>query len=692
MADEETGSWLRLAVVFADGCVLQRGAGTQIWGTSRPGARISVTIQGGTATGKADAAGAWRISLPVLRAGGPYPLSVCSTALSGGRSLTRLLTRSVWVGEVYLCAGQSNMELPMSWIRDDNLGCFTHADPALRQLKIDAHYDLRRQHTDYPAGTTRWAGVAPETLGDFSALAYFFGRRMRERLGVPVGVINMSLGGSPISSWLSREVVRRFPSVDRELDGYLLPGEAERKSAASIERIHDWYHRLDTARREPADGEWRTVTMPDFLSAAGLTSDEEGPDSGDRPGCAFSAGFVGEVELRRTFTLTADQARKADEAARSGRAASGALLRLGTMADRDRTRLNGVLLGGHDNQYEVRDYEIPAGTLRAGTNEIRVRLVSEQGLGRMTPGKRLCLRLDDGDVVLDGRWRLAVTARMDRRCPTEDFVRWLPVGLHNAMLAPLAGYGVRAVLWYQGESDTGPRAGIYADLLRSLIRLWRSEWARSGWHRRLPFYVVQLPAFSIDTPCEDGGWPLVRQAEWDVARSEPDVTTVVTLPDGEWNDLHPAEKESVADRLALAVLQAGERSSTPVSQPVLDASRCRIDGNALTLAFRNRSLAPGHGPVPAPVRLRTSDGGAPGEFAFWWKTGGTTVVPARLESAAVDPDVRVRGVESGIRLELPARVTDEVRYAWSNAPATGLLQNDAGVLVPPFRLRLDDLQ
>ena len=204
--------------------------------------------------------------------------------------------------------------------------------------------------------------------------------------------------------------------------------------------------------------------------------------------------------------------------------------------------------------------------------------------------------------------------------------------------------------------------------------------------------MVQLPAFSIDTPCEDGGWPLVRQAEWDVARSEPDVTTVVTLPDGEWNDLHPAEKESVADRLALAVLQAGERSSTPVSQPVLDASRCRIDGNALTLAFRNRSLAPGHGPVPAPVRLRTSDGGAPGEFAFWWKTGGTTVVPARLESAAVDPDVRVRGVESVIRLELPARVPDEVRYAWSNAPATGLLQNDAGVLVPPFRLRLDDLQ
>ncbi len=568
----------------------------------------------------------------------------------------------------------------MSWIRDDNLDSFARpADPALRQFKVDAQYDLQRQHTDFEPGTSRWTGASPETLGDFSALAYFFGRRLRTRLGVPIGLLNVDLGGSPISSWLDLHTVRAFASVDRQLDGYRLPGQAERKSEASLTAIADWYRQLREREKQEAgavrSAAVRTVTMPNFLRNVGL------PD------------FVGEVELVRRFTLTAAQARQADEAARASRGAQGALLRLGTMADRDRTVLNGTLLGGHDDRYEVRDYEIPAGVLHAGENEIRVRLVAEQGNGRLTPGKHLCLRLPGSIVELNGPWQLQVLATMDQCCPVEDFVRWLPVGLYNRMIAPLVGYGMRAVLWYQGESDTGERAGIYADLLRALIRLWRRKW-----NRHLPFYIVQLPAFSIDMAGEDGGWPLVRQAEWDVACSEPDVTTVVTLPDGEWNDLHPWDKETVAGRLALAVENSLYRDAVTevrAVQPVLDHANCRLEGNELVLAFANHSFASGHPRVPVPVRLKIAAGTANNEaknesekngdteFVLWWEDGGQTPVHAILDGGTVRVPLRA------------GRLPDEVRYAWHNAPVRCLLaeavagQDD--VLVPPFRLRLADV-
>lgn len=697
LLDQPTQSNLQLilASIFDDGCVLQQGSQTSIWGMSAPGALLNAQIQGKQANGTADAQGSWRLHLPMLQPGGPYTLSITVSAHDReGNVVSGSIDRHVWVGEVFLCAGQSNMELPMSWIRNDNLDCFDRpADPGLRQFKVDPHYDLQQPHANFPSGTTRWTGASPQTLGDFSALAYFFGQRLREQLGVPIGLLNVSLGGSPIASWLDLPSIRKFPSVLHELDGYLLPGEAQKKSEDSLEAIAKWYADLAKRKEEQQDVKpRRIVTMPDFLQNVGLSD------------------FIGEVELTKHFTLTATQSRQVNEAAHTGKAARGALLRLGTMADRDQTWINGTFLGGHDNQYEVRDYEIPEGVLHVGENEICIHLVAEQGMGRLTPQKQLCLRLPSSTLNLDGEWSLKVLVTMDRRCPVEDFVRWLPIGLYNRMIAPIVGFAVRAVLWYQGESDTGPRADLYANLLRSLIHLWRQKWGR-----QLPFYIVQLPAFSIDMHGEDGGWPLVRQAEWDIAKGEPDVTTVVTLPDGEWNDLHPSGKEAIANRLALTVENSLYRTS-PVRakaadvrrlsaqdipsdtgddmtsgnkvayQPVVDPVHCRMRSDSLILSFANHVFSSGHRRVDSPVRLTiangTEDGGT--EFMLWWHNGGQTPVYAKISGNTVRLPLRT------------GRLPDEVRYAWRNAPRHNLLaektsNNNQDVLVPPFRLRLADI-
>ena len=208
------------------------------------------------------------------------------------------------------------------------------------------------------------------------------------------------------------------------------------------------------------------------------------------------AGFRGEITMRKTVFLPSSDAGKP------------ALLRLGTMNDADHTWVNGVLVGGRSNVYEPRDYPVAAGVLRAGANEIRMRLVVERPGGRVTPGKRMTLTIGDDIFDLSGIWQYAVTAEADRDCPFEDFVRWKPTGLYNAMLAPCFPYAVRAVLWYQGESNTGDRAMRYGDELKAMIQLWRVKWHQPD----MPFLIVQLPKFDIDA-IEDGGWPLIREQE-----------------------------------------------------------------------------------------------------------------------------------------------------------------------------------
>ena len=249
--------------------------------------------------------------------------------------------------------------------------------------------------------TVRWVGAAADTLDEFTGVGYFFGRMVRAWLGVPVGLLNITLGGSPIESWMDEETLAAWPKALADLEPYrddevkaladLEPYRddevARTRSEESIAAMNRWYEDLriretESGREDLGHG---TLELPAFLKDADPRLN----------------GFRGVIHLRRTVTLPAYAA---------GHAAA---LHLGAMVDSDETSVNGVKVGQSEHQYLSRDYMVPEGVLKAGRNEIDVRLVVEHGTGRVTPGKHMHLDMGDDSYDLDGTWTYAIGARVD---------------------------------------------------------------------------------------------------------------------------------------------------------------------------------------------------------------------------------------------------------------------------------------
>lgn len=626
---------LRIPQIYTDGCVLQSGMPVRLRGWADPHAHVEISIDSNIiASTIADEHGQWQTNANPLTPGGPYTLTFCEEH-------RETIKHSCYVGEVFLCAGQSNMELTMQWLRYQYPSQMTRqADPYLRQYKVDCQVNFDAPALDHDSA--RWVGCDSENIGEFSALAYFFGMRIRTLLNVPVGLLNVSLGGSPIESWMDPQSLEQYPQLLDIYHDYARAGVAQQRSEKSLAAVEDWLqelqHRADKSEPAPV----RNVQLPADSTQLGID------------------GFCGMIQLRKTIILHDD-------------CNSEALLRLGTLADIDCTSVNGHIVGSHNNKYELRDYSIERGILHKGANEIVITLISNDGKGRVTPGKQLELYIGDACINLAGTWQLMPIAQMEQPSPSEDFIRWKPVCLFNGMLSPCVGYTVRAALWYQGESNTGNTASSYGHMLSAMIDLYRELWGQP----RLPFLVVQLPNIEVDT-IEDGGWPLVRQGQWDVSRMCEDVQTVVTLDAGDPCDLHPGNKDLVASRLfdaARHLLYGEEDTQLVVLETVREENTVRI-----RCGTRGGAVVSGECAPSRPVMLRTLDGSAPQEVAFVWNDA-PSVAPA---AAHIEGDCLI--------VTLPDRTPDCVRYAWSNNPHRGLIVDNEGSVLPPFCLDLRTME
>ena len=393
--------------------------------------------------------GAWVVQLGPLEPGGPYRLEV---RVDGGDE--PVIAHDVYAGEVFICAGQSNMEYQMEFLRWRYPSEYTREpDPLLRHCKVPVRFDFHGPRRDFDE-PVRWVGAVADTLDEFTGVGYFFGRMVRAWLGVPVGLLNITLGGSPIESWMDEETLAAWPKALADLEPYRDDEVARTRSEESIAAMNRWYEDLRTRETEAQSEDLGhgTLTLPAFLK-----------DADPR-----LTGFRGVIHLRRTVTLPAYAA------------GQSAALHLGAMVDSDETFVNGVKVGQSEHQYLSRDYMVPEGVLKAGCNEIDVRLVVEHGTGRVTPGKHMHLDMGDDSYNLDGTWTYSIGARTDADCPGEDFVRWKPLGLYNGMTATCAGYAARAALWYQGESNTGDVADDYGRMLAAMIGCWRKAWGAAA--------------------------------------------------------------------------------------------------------------------------------------------------------------------------------------------------------------------
>lgn len=659
---------LGLPRLFRDGLVLQREQANVLHGRAGAGVALELRLAGWSGKTLADARGRWSATLPALPAGGPHVLDI---AASNGETLQ---VRDLYLGDVWLCSGQSNIMTPMERLLDRFPEDLAQTDyPLIRQFTVPEAYDFDGPRTDLAGGD--WVASAPQTVAGFSAVAWYFARDLHRRLGIAVGLIQCAVGGSPIQSWLSQPALAAWPQHLAAATRYRDPELVRQTEAADNARAGTWRADLD-ARDAGLAGNWQQPELDDAgwtqMTVPGLWAD--GP-----------LGPVnGVVWFRREFQLD------------SRLAGQAAVLDLGRIVDADTVFVNGTHAGSTGYQYPPRRYVLPAGLLRPGRNVITVRVVNEGGQGGFVTGKpcRLSFGLpatcaEAGRrqaaapapvevLELGGSWKCRLGAAATPLGPSV-FIRWQPSGLYNAMLAPLMQYRVKGVIWYQGESNTGNPAE-YPALLRTLVESWRAGWCQAD----LPFLLVQLPLFNPPAGglaagpagtapawCGDSGWPALRQAQLE-ALAIPRTGLAVTLDLGEWNDIHPVDKRELGTRLALQArrLVHGE-SGLLADGPLADSASNRA-GKVLVW-FREPAVRPVVGPAMDPA-------GCPGQVAG---LAGFELAGADGVFRAAQAAIRDAGVEVWCD-QLPE--PKQVRYAWADNPACANLWGNNGLPASPFCL------
>lgn len=631
---------VRLQPMFSDNMVLQQQTQAPIWGEAMPGKTVRVTTSWNQQTyeAKADASGRWSVRVATPAAGGPYDIVV-----SDGTPVT---LRGVLIGEVWLCSGQSNMEMPLDgWgkVKDyqqEIAGAQAH--PNIRLLRIKQTTNTQPA-TDIAAAGDGWEVCSSATIPEFSATAYFFGRDIEKYRGVPVGLIETCWGGTLAEAWTSREALSTMPDFTAEVARVShLPSDLDERNALYVDELMQWdqyiqQHDPGFTAGKPAwaataydDRAWATVSLPGKVDGQGFGSHD------------------GVIWYRKTFDIPREWAGK------------DLTLYLGNVDDCDITYFNGTLIGHTEGFGANRQYTIPAALVKKGKACLTVRSLD-------TGGEAGLLGWPDGDITIacEGRqplslagsdWRAKATLSLGdvpplpRNTANDPNV---PTVLFNAMLNPLIPYAIKGAIWYQGEANE-LRAYQYRDLLPLMITDWRTRWGSD-----FPFYIAQLANFrTLQTePCESA-WAEVREAQTRTLHLAG--TGMACLIDiGDANDIHPKNKQEVGRRLALAARAQTYGEDIEYSGPMMSGYQL-MDG-AIRIDFTH-----------AESGLCTPDGSDLRGFAI-------AGVDHRFHWAEARVDGRSVVVSSP---EVPFPVA--VRYAWADNPVCNLY-NGEGLPANPFR-------
>lgn len=614
---------IRLPLLVADGMVLQHNEKVKLWGWADPGEVITVNIGTQSYTTKTDKSGNWQLVLPRQKAGGPVDFR-----FQGNNMLE---VKDVYFGEVWLCSGQSNMELPMRRVKPLYEDEFLTADyPQIRCFTVNKTYHFKAPQNDVTGGN--WIAATPENLAEFPAAAYFFAKHLHQTYGVPVGLINASLGGSPVQSWMSEEALKSFPSHLQEAYKYRDDTLIQSIEQSDNERIGEWY-RVSVQKDKGQAGAYRypetnTNDWSDFKLPAYWGS--------------YSQPQNGVFWFRKDIPLSSKEA------------SQSAFLNLGRIVDADSVFINGHAVGVTTYQYPPRWYQIPADVLREGCNSIVIRVINSSGPGGFVPDKPYELKTAERTIDLKGRWRMKQGSEMPP-LGSQTFIRWKPLGLYNAMIAPLLNYTIKGAIWYQGEANTSDPIG-YSRLFPALIRDWRKQFNQGNF----PFLFVQLPNFmeTKELPSESR-WAETREAQMSALR-EPATGMAVAIDLGEWNDIHPLNKRDVGNRLALLARKiAYKEKKLIVSGPTYKSMKVK-NGRA-EISFTNTGAG-----------LMTRDEPLKG-FAIAGFDGKFVWANAEISGNKV-----IVWHES---VSIPVRV----RYAWADNPDQANLFNKDGLPATPFR-------
>lgn len=668
----DTERKFRIKGISASGMVLQRNKINCVFGTAGANEDVFLTFRGVTSITRSDEIGNWKIEFSPGEAGGPFRME-----LKSGEDCVAF--DDVFVGEVWVNSGQSNAQLPMERMRFSYSEEFDLSEnPNIRMITIPISWSLdgERDFIENP----KWLAASPENLGEMSGTAYFFAKKLAQELKVPVGIINASQGGSPISSWMSKsslqemgakEYLERVAKYENQETVAATKKDMEKKQA-------EWNAELWKNSSEKSDGIWETVKIPGFI---------ENFDS------------AGLIWLKKEIELSAEQIKIFN--------AKKTRLWLGTIVDADFVFVNGTQVGSTPYLYPPRRYVVPQGVLKEGKNQILIHAQKNSKIGkiRFYEEKPYCLFTDnvfvnpvacrnvekkqsalsplDAEFIdLTGEWQMQVDVKI-RDCPEGMFFEWLPTALYNSMLAPCFNHAIAGVLWYQGESDAG-RPAEYKNMLVKMIDLWRKKFVYGS--KKLPFAIVQLPNWS-DGNYEDStvakmGWPYLRQAQSDAAKIAGNSGVAVTIDAGEWNDLHPEKKRTVGVRAALEALRIAYEKKYVSSSPEFTSVVADKEKTKFVVNFDcgNSSLfAAEVVEKSANLEKLEKDGRVYG-FSFLAEKNG--------ESSIVEAAAYLKNNVVTVEAPKDAGNLTELRYLWADNPAPVNLYSQDLLPAAPFKTEL----
>ena len=539
---------VRMARLFSDHVVLQRQQPIPVWGWAKPGETVKVTLTGQTQQAKADVGGKWLVRFTPLEAGGPYTLM--ATAKSGSATAVDVL-----IGEVWLCSGQSNMEWPVRQANNVAAEKKNANFPQIRHFQVEHELALTPQ-TELKTG--EWKVASSETVGDFTAVGFFFARELYQKLNIPIGLMHSSWGGSQVEGWISREgmmsndelrpTVQNLPNTWQAADSLMDLKLRKQLQVSPTLTVADEQKYLDPAydfagwRKTDPMGQWEWKDLK---------------------------GFTGQGYMARIVDISDEMA------------ALPTTLGLAENDSPNKVYINGKLISEGVLQ-GLRKIAIPANTWKAGQNWIVVKMNSMvnpawYGLGLKGSGNDLYVEDGSGRISLANDWRILPS--FAEKHTYKRFMNNVAISIYNAMIAPLEPMAMRGVLWYQGETNAG-RSYQYRQSFPLLITDWRQKFGQT-----MSFYFVQLSSFGGNQSSNQGsGWAELREAQT-MTLQLPKTGMAVTTDIGNPNDIHPTNKQDVGHRLALNALKLDYGQNVNYNSPMYE--KVAFEGERAVVAFKN---------------------------------------------------------------------------------------------------------
>ncbi|WP_215235492.1 sialate O-acetylesterase [Dyadobacter linearis] len=620
---------VRLPKLVSDNMVLQRDQPITVWGWAAPKEKVTVTFKNKSYSAVTGADGKWKIQLPAQSAGTGFEM-----IFKGKNQLT---IKNIAFGDVWLCNGQSNMVINMERVKErypDDIATANYPD--IRNFFIPTLTDLNSPQDDFP--NAEWKSANPKDVLRMGAVSYFFARDLYDQYKVPIGIINSSVGGTPIEAWISEGGYKDFADIQKVINQNKDTAYVQSSRQSTFNNTPKTPKLSDRGLAEHWESEsyepksWRNFNIPGYWEDQGLKD------------------LNGVVWFRRDFEVPESWIGKPVK------------LYMGRIVDADEMFVNGKSIGRVTYQYPPRRYEIPASLLKAGKNTFVIRVTNSAGKGGFVPDKSYFMTANGEEIDLKGTWQYKVgqvfeRAEMADRQQIPFVEQNQPAALYNAMIAPVLPMKLKGFVWYQGETNVGdPKP--YNAFLPALINDRRSLWNDQD----LPFLVVQLPNFEdIDFSPAESNMALLREAQ-NKALTLKNTAVTVTLDLGEWNDIHPLNKKEIGKRLALSARNlAYEDKNVIYSGPTLKSQS--ISGDKIVLTFDN--VADG---------IKSIDGEALRWFAV-----------AADDEKFVWADAKIIG-KNQVEVSSEKVATPKyVRYAWQDNPEGINFYNAANLPASPFR-------